>query len=139
MPSGRKSLHAQVDNPSMQFTRAGSLIKAVRCDDDDRRRHGRLRCEGTRSNLGRVVDLSLSGMQVTRRGGRIVDVGDEFFVELRWDKVVLPLKARVVRVQKSGFSKYTYGLEFVDLDPMTREQLTTISRVTSNRFVIADK
>jgi len=61
--------------------------------DDNRRRHGRLKTEGTLSSLGDVVDISASGMRVVRKGSMPVTEGEMFRIELQIDRHARPSSA----------------------------------------------
>ena len=95
--------------------------------ENNRRRHGRLRCEDLRCPLGTVMDLSASGMRVLHKGRLIGQLGDRFPTRLLTDAdEELIVEAEIVRLEKVGFRKYSYGLTFVDMDGPTRAELTRL-------------
>lgn len=94
------------------------------------RRHGRFRCDGAYCSIGRILDLSVSGMRVRRRRPSKANVGDEATVTMPVAGGKLQITAKVVWVKRVGFFSYDYGLSFVDLTPEARTALYSISRST---------
>ncbi len=92
----------------------------------DRRRAGRLRTEDLRSTLGQVYDLSSTGIGVVRRGRRIGGVGDGVMIRLHYGDHDLVVSCRIMRIERLGFRRHRYGLQFVDVTP---EQQVTIGRL----------
>ena len=99
--------------------------------DDNRRRHGRLKTEGTLSSLGEVVDISASGMRVVRKGTMPVAEGEMFRIELQIDKQVLPVDVQVRRIRKLGRRKMEFGLEFINLSDENRMNITRLARIAA--------
>ncbi len=105
--------------------------------EGERRRHGRLRCEETACCVGQVTDLSASGMRVQRRGRPIMDVGDELQISVHPDagEPAITLTARVVWIERAGFRKHIYGMEFADLDDDQKRQLGELARVVTDQLI----
>jgi hypothetical protein len=103
----------------------------------DRRRHGRLRCESTRSCIGDVVDISASGMRVQRSGRPVLEVGDEFRITVHPDagEPVLTLPSRVVWIERKGFRKHIYGIEFANLNDDQKRRLGELARIVCDQIV----
>ncbi|MEZ6193225.1 MAG: PilZ domain-containing protein [Phycisphaerales bacterium] len=103
----------------------------------DRRRHGRLRCESTRSCIGDVVDISASGMRVQRSGRPVLEVGDEFRITVHPDagEPVLTLPSRVVWIERKGFRKHIYGIEFAELSDDQKRRLSELARIVCDQIV----
>jgi len=105
--------------------------------DDEHRRHGRLRCEQTHCCIGQVVDLSASGMLIQQRGRLTIENGQEILVTVSHESgesdVTVPV--RVVRIERTGFRKHLYGLEFVDLDDDQQRQVAALARLASDQLV----
>ena len=99
--------------------------------DDNRRRHGRLKTEGTLSSLGEVVDISASGMRVIRKGSMPVTEGEAFRIELQIDKQVLPVDVAVRRIRKIGRRKTEFGVEFINLSEEDRMNITRLARIAA--------
>ena len=89
----------------------------------DRRRFGRFGAERLGCDLGRVMDLSGGGMRVrcSRRLSGGVDV------KLWTVKRQATVQAKIVWARRIGFRKYELGLEFRDLTPETRQDLSTFA------------
>ena len=99
--------------------------------EDDRRRAGRLRTEGTESSLGHVVDMSAGGMRVVRKGGLPVEVGERFRVDLQVDQEILAIDVEVRRVRKMGRRKFEFGLQFIHLDDQMKQRLGRLARMAA--------
>ena len=93
----------------------------------DRRRFGR--SKGTRlgCSIGRVIDLSGGGLRI-RRSTRLSSQMD---VKLWTAKRQITVPAKVAWVRRIGFRKYEVGLEFRDLTPDTRKDLSTFAAYLS--------
>jgi len=100
--------------------------------EQERRRHGRLKTEGTQSSLGQVVDISASGMKVVRKGALPVAEGESFRIDLEVEKEILSLDVTVRRVRKLGRRKFELGLEFVNLEDETRSKLCRLARIAAS-------
>ncbi|MEO1236414.1 MAG: PilZ domain-containing protein [Planctomycetota bacterium] len=98
---------------------------------EDRRRHGRLKTEGTQSSLGEVVDISASGMRVVRKGALPVREGEKFRVDLQIEQQIMPIDVEVRRVSKLGRRKFEFGLEFINLGEDERRRLISLARTAS--------
>ena len=103
----------------------------------ENRRHGRLRCEETRCCIGTVLNLSASGMLVKYRGRLIVENGQELALTVRHDshESDVTVKAHVKRIERVGFRKYHYGLEFIDITDEQKKKLVDLARVASDQLV----
>ena len=89
----------------------------------DRRRFGR--SKGTRlgCSIGRVIDLSGGGLRI-RCSTRLSSQMD---VKLWTAKRQITVPAKVAWVRRIGFRKYEIGLEFLDMTPATRKDLSTFA------------
>lgn len=97
--------------------------------EHESRRHGRLRAELLHcKQLGEVLDLSASGMRVLVKGGCQAKVDDLLSTELEFEKIRLPIQARITWVQRVGFRRHHVGLEFVNLTPELVEGLRSLAR-----------
>jgi hypothetical protein len=82
----------------------------------NQRRHGRVYCERVESSLGRVLDVSASGLRVGtglkryKRGGVLV-------LEVHTEDGSFAVQARVAWSRSMGFLSNETGLEFIDLPP----------------------
>jgi len=122
----------------MRHSRNPKLMMEDQADaEGERRRHGRLRCERTACCVGQVVDLSASGMRVQRRGRPLMEVGDDLTISVLHDgdDSAITLRARVVWIERSGFRKHIYGMEFAGLDDDQKRQLSSLARVVTDQLV----
>ena len=89
----------------------------------DRRRFGRFDAGRLGCDLGRVMDLSGGGMRIRcpRRLSGLVDV------QLWTVKRRGPVHAKIAWARRIGFRKYELGLEFRDVTPETRQDLSTFA------------
>lgn len=100
--------------------------------EDDRRKFGRLRTEGTDSSMGQVVDISAGGMRVVRKGALPVHEGERFRVDLQVDQEVMEIAVEVRRVRKMGRRRFEFGLQFIDLADDTRRRLAKLARMAAS-------
>ena len=89
----------------------------------DRRRFGRFNAGRLGCDLGRVMDLSGGGMRVRcpRRASGLVEV------QLWTAKRRVTVQAKIVWARRIGFRRYELGLEFRDVTPETRQDLSTFA------------
>ena len=95
----------------------------------DQRRASRMRCDA-KCSLGRVLDLSLTGLQVMRRGAP--SAAESRAPQVIWleapDGEHVSVKVRLARHNKVGFRKHETGYTFVDLTEVQRMVLGEIAR-----------
>ncbi len=96
---------------------------------NDRRKRGRIKANHTYCELGEVVDLSASGMKVFRKGRSVAKDGDELSLTIENTGNVAEVDCRIVYIEKTGFRKQTYGIEFLNVDEDKRRQLVKIARL----------
>ena len=99
--------------------------------EDERRKFGRLRTEGTDSSMGQVVDISAGGMRVVRKGALPVQEGERFRVDLQVDKEIMEIAVEVRRIRKTGRRQFEFGLQFVNLAEDTRRRLVKLARMAA--------
>lgn len=103
---------------------------------EERRRHGRLKCDSTDCTLGELVDISASGMRVMRRGRSPYRIGFEFKLDLWMDQMKIPVKVRLVHIEKRGFRRRILGLEFIDQSDEQRRRIVEVARNAQNQLVM---
>ncbi|TVQ78728.1 MAG: PilZ domain-containing protein [Phycisphaeraceae bacterium] len=81
---------------------------------DDRRHCGRLKTEFLHSNLGRVVNLSASGMLVLSTRCMTLRVGKEIDVWMRAHGQECLVRCTVARSERIGFRRHMVGLSLVE-------------------------
>jgi len=115
-------------NPKLLFERA---------EDDNQRRHGRIRCRQTSCCAGEVLDLSASGMRIKRRGKALMAVDDTFVITIKSpdDSMPLSISTRVIWIKREGFRKHLIGLAFIDLDSTTATRLAEVARNACDQTV----
>ncbi|MEO1716823.1 MAG: PilZ domain-containing protein [Planctomycetota bacterium] len=98
---------------------------------DDRggcdRRHGRVRIEETSVSLGKVLDLSRSGMRI-RTARPIKDTDPPMLVGITVDGEKFQVQCKIAWVQKRGMFKRLVGLEFQGLADETAQRLAFLAR-----------
>ncbi|WP_432798181.1 PilZ domain-containing protein [Poriferisphaera sp. WC338] len=119
----------------MRIARNAPLQFRPEYKEDDRRRHGRLRCESTKCSMGKVIDLSASGMCIERKG-KCVKEGESFELTIQYDKIQVMFPVIVKRVQKIGFRRYQYGLAFDQIDENQQAVLNQFAQLAADRMVI---
>lgn len=103
--------------------------------DAQRRRHGRVYCQGITSTLGDILDLSASGMRV----GCIQKpppVGEIFDLVLHSCEGEIAISCGVVWVSRMGFFRYEAGLAFGELTPTIRQTLSRLARTVAQNETI---
>ena len=113
---------------AMRPPRNPNPLPTTQARANEARRHGRLRSEILRCGLGKVVDLSASGMRVLSKGAPFLDVGKTVKTDLVFGGQKLSVKAQLNWVNKEGFRKYHMGFEFLDVTPQTRRGLVDMAR-----------
>lgn len=90
----------------------------------ERRRHARIPQRSLESSLGKVIDLSRSGMRVqgTRRLRGTLEV-----VIFNTSGPHIRIRARVAWTKRIGFRRHQSGLEFIDLPSSVAAELARIA------------
>ncbi len=108
--------------PEPRETRPGEL---------NHRLAGRLAADDAESSLGKVMDISATGLRVRRRGAAPVRVGSVFMMDLHAAGRTLRAPVEVVRIQKVGWRTFDYGLKFGDLPDDVRAEFGRFARMAS--------
>ena len=116
-------------------TQDGPVYVPGESDGANRRRHGRLRAEELRTDLGKVTDLSASGMRVICDHRKPPAEGSVLHVELKHPEGSLPIKGRVVWVKKRSRGQNELGITFEDVNPSTRTGLMAVARLALQSVV----
>ena len=95
---------------------------------DDRRICGRLRTEQLETELGRVVNLSGSGMRLLTRQSFADRVGETLDITLSAINEETTVRVKIVWARRAGFRKHLTGLRFIDLAKDNRNWLTNLAR-----------
>ena len=102
----------------------------------NRRKSGRLVCEGLASDLGEVRDLSPRGCRIRAKSMGAMPLGKRFLLSLTGEGCVLLVEARIVRRQRLSMFQHEYGLEFIDPTPEQTAMIGEIVRSTAvNRLI----
>lgn len=104
---------------------------------ENRRRHGRLRCDGLQCSLGEVINLSASGLCVECRRDPKLVVGQGIGLRLSYGDDEVPLTMRVQRVAKEGIRRYRIALAFDELDDQQRVTLTRLATMAAERRLMS--
>ena len=81
-----------------------------------KRNFPRLKNKHATSLFGDVFDLSGGGMKIFRKSSKLVQIGDEFEVDLHCENLSVLLQVRVAHRECVGFHRHVYGVEFIDLN-----------------------
>lgn len=104
--------------------------------ENNRRRHGRLTAQDTKSSLGIVMDISCSGLRVRRKGRPPISVGETFMIDLNAAGRVLRAPITLIYIRKIGWRTYDYGLEFGDIPDEIRSEFSQLARMASKAVEI---
>lgn len=99
-----------------------------------RRRSERKALRGVTSPFGQVLNLSLSGACLFRKGAPSLDVGQETRLTIRQEEMDLTLDVRVVRIDKLGLRRSEVGIEFINPDPNQCEMIARLMKRASQDF-----
>ncbi len=112
--------------PRMRFARNADVrfdkLGDTPGDASDKRRHGRVVCQGIECSIGEVQDLSASGMRVKTRY-KLPDEGNVFVITLITPDGPLAILSRVRWMKRCGLFMREAGLEFFDLGPRSKQVL----------------
>ena len=113
-------------------SRLDALANNKASPNGDRRESGRMMVEGLSCSQGKVLDLSSRGMRIVRttrwRAGEIRQVS---FPVLAGRTMVVA--ARCEWIRRTGFFKYTCGIEFLGLSDDHKEALRNIALTNAKR------
>lgn len=98
-------------------------------NEDCRRRGGRLAQESLSCSLGKVVEMSATGMSVVTRKRP----AQELEVSIHSHIGTLTVKCKLVRLAPEGLFTYRVGFQFIDLDDQSRSIITRIARLHRER------
>lgn len=94
----------------------GTMADQKKSSPSEKRRSPRLRNQHATSLFGEVFDLSSGGMKIFRKSSKLVEISEEFTVDLQCEHLNAGLRVRVVHRECVGFHRHVYGVEFVGLD-----------------------
>jgi len=110
----------------------GNAIMSEQHDSktDNRRQHGRIRCEVVQSSVGRVIDASGGGMRILVRGRVSADIGSKMELKIEADGETFMVEVEIVWVKKRSFfgKEREIGVQFVDVTPQIRAALGRIAQ-----------
>lgn len=97
--------------------------------DDPRRKLPRHETDAVTCDLGKILDLSGSGMRVEFKGRCPMKVGQTMPIKLKTSNGSLPVTLRVVWRRRTGLlGGYQAGFQFVGIKPAQSVALATIAR-----------
>ena len=103
--------------------------------NDCDRRHGRVRLEETSVSIGRVLDLSRSGLRV-RTAKPIKPNSPPINVGFTFDDEQITVQCKVAWIEKDGLFKRQVGLEFQGLDDHQAKLLAELARSAGSNSAI---
>jgi len=99
----------------------------------NRRRTGRLVCEGLTCQYGLIADLSATGMKLLSKKLPPVDVGEVAQLKFAGLGEGMMLPAQLVRLIKKNDGWFECGFKFWNLDENQMKALGTLARVAADR------
>ena len=97
-------------------------------DNANVRAHGRMHGDGITCNLGRIENLSASGMRVRVRGRLHVAPLQTIPLTIHGPLGPFTLTGKIVWTQKLGFRRHDVGVQFVEIHGGARQQLNSLAR-----------
>lgn len=101
----------------------------------ERRRSERTPASGLHTLLGEVLDISETGALIHHRGGVVLKVGDCLSVLIRHGSHSTSVRLRVARVERAGFRRHNYGVQFIELDDEQRVALGLLADAAHDAYV----
>lgn len=96
-------------------------------EHEDQRRAGRVQVEGVACNLGEIVDLSATGIQVTRKTSRPPERGDVIELILSGSGMGIRIEAEVVRIRKIARKQWAIHMHFIENNEARRKMLSALA------------
>jgi len=100
---------------------------------DDRRRGGRIRCLDLRCSLGKVLDLSSTGMRVLAKKIR---QGQPVLIHLADEHGEIMLRAEAMWIKPRALRAKEVGLRFLDMEPQLRHRIAGMARNATNQLTL---
>lgn len=98
---------------------------------DNRRRHGRIRCDGISCDLGEVIDVSASGIQINT-GKTPIPVTSDVAFTIHGPDGAIPVRGTVLRCEKTR-KGYEIGLQLHSLSREAARGLAVIARIGATK------
>lgn len=95
---------------------------------ENARRHGRLQTRDISCSLGKVLDISASGMRIIHRGISGVNAGEQGACTVGSVHGSFSVYYRVAWSRRISLSKWELGIEFLEPTPKATEVLANIAR-----------
>lgn len=108
-------------------------IEPAPAQQENTRRHGRVICQDITCSVGKILDLSASGMRVRTR--HKLPEGAVFMVVLHGLEQPLRVPCRVTWSKRSGFFSREFGIVFHETDGTTRSALTRLARAAAHNEI----
>jgi len=118
----------------MLSPKSGIQVRQSDPQQDNRRRHGRIRCDLAKCELGGVVDVSASGMMVSTN--KVMADGDSVAFWIEGPDGRFTVNARVIRCIKKGWFKHEAAMQFESLSDEARKSLTAMARLAATQHQI---
>jgi hypothetical protein len=96
---------------------------------DNRRRHGRIRCDVACCELGDVLNISASGMMVRTR--KPLKEGSDVAFWIEGPDGQFTVNALVIRCLKTGWFRHEAALQFQALSDESRKALVAMARLAA--------
>jgi len=99
----------------------------------NRRRTGRLVCEGLKCQYGLIADLSGTGMKMLTKKLPPMDVGEIAHIKFTGHGEGVALPAQLVRIIKRKDGWFEAGFKFWNLDQAQSKSLGGLARIAADR------
>ncbi len=115
----------------MVSPRSGIRVTPDEPQADNRRRHGRIRCDMATCELGSVINLSASGIMI--RTSKALKEGEDVAFWIEGPDARFTVSAKVIRSTKKSWFRYEAALQFESLSDEARAGLTEIARLAATQ------
>lgn len=103
--------------------------------DECHRSSGRVAVEGITSDLGKVLNLSVSGARIETKAK--LKVGDRLVLRVTNDEICMALDAEVIWTRRISFFRSEVGFTFVETDEPSRSALIRFCTMCRDRLTLA--
>jgi len=104
------------------------LLSILHARGQNARRHGRIQTRDITCSLGKVLDISASGMRLVHRSLSGLNNGDEGACTVGSVHGSFSVYYRIAWARRISLSKWEMGVEFIEPTPKASEVLALIAR-----------
>lgn len=108
------------------------------CANDNRRRAGRVLTQEVECTLGRVLDLSATGLRVKTGFRPGVVTGEVFWMTIKGYSGKFQVKCQCAWIKKAGWFSHEVGVVFLEVTDEVRTHLNSIGRTANTNAEVGE-